>query len=91
MPYLHSVTDRTDNHGTYTDYDPLWPFGYGLSYTTFNYESISCSSDTLHGVDSLFVKIRVCNTGLRKGKEVVQLYVRDEYASIDPDFETNCI
>ena len=87
MPYLHTVSDRSDNFGTYTDYDPLWPFGFGLSYTTYNYQSISCSSDTLKGIDSLSVKIRVCNSGSRKGKEVVQLYIRDEYASIDPDFE----
>ena len=44
--------------------------------------------DNFHtGIDNLSVKIRVCNSGSRKGKEVVQLYIRDEYASIDPDFE----
>lgn len=87
MPYLHTVTDRADNYGTYTDYDPLWKFGYGLSYTNFLYKSITCSSNELIGPDSLFVSIDICNTGKISAKEVIQLYLRDEYASIDPDYE----
>lgn len=87
MPYLHTVTDRSDNNGTYTDYDPLWPFGYGLSYTQFDYDSIYTNSNTMYEDDSLEVLIEVSNAGTVNGKEVVQLYVRDDYASLDPDFE----
>ena len=87
MPYIHTVTDRADNFGTYSDYSPQWPFGFGLSYTTFNYDEISISSPFLVNNDTLTVKIKVTNTGNRSGKEVVQLYLRDDFASIDPDFE----
>ena len=70
MPYLHTVSDRADNHGTYTDYDPLWPFGYGLSYTTFNYESISCSSDTLQGEIVYLLKLEFAIQGQEKVKKL---------------------
>jgi beta-glucosidase len=87
MPYLHTVTDRADNFGGYTDYDPQWPFGFGMSYTTFRYDTIYTNTKTLAGNDTLTVSISVTNTGHRAGKEVVQLYSRDDFASIDPDFE----
>ena len=87
MPYIHTVTDRADNFGTYTDYDPQWPFGFGLSYTTFNYDTIFVSSPLLSKSDTLKVSVKVTNTGKRAGKEVIQLFLRDDFASIDPDFE----
>ena len=62
--------------------DPLWPFGFGLSYTTFLYESMQLSSDSLSFDDVLKVKVNVKNTGEREGKEVVQIYIRDEYCSV---------
>src|SRR5438132_8109720 len=55
---------------------PLYPFGYGLSYTTFRYERLRVSRDTLRGDDSMTVAVDVTNTGARGGDEVVQLYVR---------------
>lgn len=87
MPYIHTVSDRADNFGTYTDYDPQWPFGFGLSYTTFAYDTLSIDSPTLSGTDSLKIVIKITNTGKIIGKEVVQLFLRDDFASIDPDFE----
>ncbi|MDG1144964.1 MAG: glycoside hydrolase family 3 N-terminal domain-containing protein [Flavobacteriales bacterium] len=87
MPYIHTVTDRADNFGGYTDYDPQWPFGFGLSYTEFTYDKIALNKKELTKNDSLMVAIQLTNSGKRTGKEVVQLYLRDEYASIDPDFE----
>jgi len=87
MPYLHTVSDRADNFGGYTDYDPQWPFGFGLSYTTFTYDSIELNKTILTGNDSLQVSIKISNTGNRSGKEVVQLYLRDDFASLDPDYE----
>lgn len=62
--------------------DALWPFGYGLSYTTFLYESMQLSSDSLSFNDVLKVKVNIKNTGVREGKEVVQIYIRDEYCSV---------
>jgi beta-glucosidase len=87
MPYIHTVSDRADNHGGFTDYDPQWPFGFGLSYTTFQYDSIYTDKTEMKASDSLKVSIQVTNTGERSGKEIVQLYVRDEFATVDPDFE----
>ena len=55
---------------------PLYPFGYGLSYTTFAYDSLRASTDTLRDSDTLTVRVKVTNSGARAGDEVVQLYVR---------------
>lgn len=56
---------------------PLFPFGYGLSYTTFAYSDLSVSSHSLKDTDTLQVSVKVTNTGAMQGKEVVQLYVKD--------------
>lgn len=55
---------------------PLFPFGFGLSYTTFAYESMETDKELLHDTETVTVKVKVRNTGSRSGKEVVQLYVR---------------
>ncbi|MBC8303519.1 MAG: beta-glucosidase BglX [Pelagibacterales bacterium] len=61
---------------------PLYPFGYGLSYTTFEYSNIKIESKTLKMNNSINVSVELKNTGKFKGKEVVQLYIRDRIASI---------
>ncbi len=61
---------------------PLFPFGYGLSYTTFEYTDIQLSQSTITDEENLEVTVRVRNTGTRAGKEVIQLYVRDLEASV---------
>ena len=61
---------------------PLYPFGYGLSYTTFRYDRLRVSRDTLRGDDSLTVAVDVTNTGARGGDEVVQLYVRYPHSAV---------
>ncbi|MFA9379558.1 MAG: glycoside hydrolase family 3 C-terminal domain-containing protein [Acetanaerobacterium sp.] len=58
-----------------------YPFGYGLSYTTFAYSELQLSSHDLHDTDTLTVSVRVKNTGDRAGKEIVQLYVADHTGS----------
>jgi beta-glucosidase len=60
---------------------PLYPFGYGLSYTTFDYSGLSLSKSTLSSNESVTVSVNVKNTGKTAGKEVVQLYIRDIAAS----------
>jgi beta-glucosidase len=57
--------------------DPLYPFGYGLSYTTFTYGDIKLSSTSLKGNQVLNASVTVTNSGTRDGKETVQLYVHD--------------
>ena len=64
------------------DKEPLFPFGYGLSYTTFEYTGLSVSSSEINDSDKLTVSVTVKNTGLVAGKEVVQLYVRDLESSV---------
>ena len=56
---------------------PMFPFGHGLSYTTFTYGNVSASAKTLAPDGTLAVSVKVTNTGKRTGKEIVQLYVRD--------------
>jgi beta-glucosidase len=60
----------------------LFPFGYGLSYTTFAYSNPTVSAATFKDVDGLTVSVDVTNTGTRAGKEVVQLYVHDRESGL---------
>lgn len=62
--------------------EPLFPFGYGLSYTTFNYSPMTLSSNSMSASGSLQASVTVTNTGSREGAEVVQLYIRDLVGSI---------
>lgn len=57
--------------------EPLYPFGYGLSYTSFKYSPIKLSKNNLNSTDTITVSVDVSNTGNYDGKEVVQLYIRD--------------
>ncbi len=74
------------SQGTQRDYmdgraDPLYPFGFGLSYTTFSYDRLCCQS-VAEGDTLQLVSCMVTNTGHRDGEEVVQLYLTDETASV---------
>lgn len=89
--YAHKNTGRPFNNEpsakfktNYLDVanEPLYPFGYGLSYTTFSYSDISLSSTTLKKGEKLTVKLTVSNTGNFDGEEVVQLYIRDMVGSV---------
>jgi len=62
--------------------DPLYPFGYGLSYTAFDYSDIRLSKTQLKGNESLTVTVTITNTGKFAGEEVVQFYLRDQVASV---------
>lgn len=61
---------------------PLFPFGYGLSYTSFAYENISLSKEVMKDSDTIEVLVTVRNTGDRAGKEIVQLYVQSLDSSV---------
>lgn len=89
--YNHKSTGRPLPEGQWfqkfrTNYldvnnDPLFPFGYGLSYTSFAYSAPEASATKLKGNQTLTLSVNVTNTGKYAGKEVVQLYIRDVVGS----------
>jgi len=60
----------------------LYPFGYGLSYTTFEYNNLVIGSNSINNSDYVSVSVDITNTGSYNGEEVVQLYIRDVAASV---------
>jgi beta-glucosidase len=87
--YSHRPTGRPpaeNDHFTskYIDapWTPLWTFGHGLSYTTFSYSNLRLSAGSVRAGDSVVVNVDVTNRGRRSGDEVVQVYLRDEAASV---------
>lgn len=62
--------------------DPVYPFGYGLGYSSFSYSDLTLSSTSLKGNQKLTASVTVTNTGKYDGKEVVQLYIRDVVGSV---------
>lgn len=64
------------------DVEPLFPFGFGLSYTKFDYSDIQVDKNQLKDDESITVKVKVKNTGSMAGKEIVQLYVKDVESTI---------
>ena len=81
--YDHKHTETLDQTFGRKAFNPQWEFGYGLSYTTFQYSNLKISNDTL-STGNLQISVDVTNTGTTAGKEVVQLYIADRYASITP-------
>lgn len=86
--YNQKNTGRPYNeqHVTYSSYtdrekDALYPFGYGLSYTSFEYRDIALAKNSFTKNQNLKVSVTLTNTGKRKGREIVQLYIRDLVAS----------
>lgn len=91
--YNHLNTGRPVEDGSkvfrkyqsnYTDVTqgPLYPFGYGLSYTTYSYSPVTLSSPTMTAGSKITATATVTNTGSRDGDEIVQFYIRDRFASI---------
>lgn len=63
-------------------YDPQFPFGFGLSYTTYDYRDLTLGKESLGRGESQTVSVKVKNSGRVAGKEVVQLYLQDEFGSV---------
>lgn len=81
LVYNHHPTGRGDDYVDGSG-QPLFPFGYGLSYTTFHYDSLHVDKPRFHRNDTVVLRCHVTNTGAVAGDEVVQLYFRDELASM---------
>jgi beta-glucosidase len=81
LVYNHKPTGRGDDYENLTGL-PLFPFGYGLSYTTFEYSNLTIEKTVAKKGDKINVSFVVTNTGKRAGDEVAQLYLRDQIASV---------
>ena len=81
--YDHKHTETLDQSFGRNAFNPQWEFGFGMSYTNFEYSNLVISNDTLAN-GKLQISVTVTNTGKVAGKEVVQLYIADRYASITP-------
>ncbi|MDF9829693.1 glycoside hydrolase family 3 C-terminal domain-containing protein [Parabacteroides sp. PF5-6] len=75
LPPMMDYDIRNGRTYMYAKEKPLYPFGYGLSYTTFSYSNLTASTRTLQKGETLNVSVNIKNTGARDGEEVVQLYV----------------
>lgn len=86
--YDHKFTEeiREDVPNTYgnTGFNPQWPFGFGLSYTTFEISDLQVSNKQFSQNQDVTVTVKVKNTGNRAGKKAVELYSRDHFASVTP-------
>jgi beta-glucosidase len=87
--YDYKVSEETDTMQGAYDYNAVvsvqWPFGFGLSYTTFQYSNFQCSVQEFGADTELVFTVDVTNTGKVAGKEVVMLYSRDMVASMVPE------
>jgi len=81
LSYNHKPTGRGDDYLDLSG-QPLFPFGYGLSYTTFEYSKLAIEPAEIPATGKATVRATVKNTGTRAGDEVVQLYIRDVLASV---------
>ncbi len=81
LVYNHKPTGRGDDYNNLTG-QPLFPFGYGMSYTTFEYSDLKIDRNNISTSDSTVVRCKITNTGKLAGDEVVQLYIKDELASV---------
>ena len=63
--------------------EPLYPFGYGLSYTTFNIKNASSDKETYANNETIFLSVEIENTGTTDGKEVIQVYASKEDSEVD--------
>jgi len=82
VPAFYNYKPSARRGYLFEDVSPLFPFGYGLSYTTFAFANARLAKKTLRAGDSTRVLVDVKNTGKRAGSEVVQLYVRDLVSSV---------
>ena len=87
--YDYRVSEEMDKMEGAYDYDAVvsvqWPFGYGLSYTTFKYDNFKCAKTEFDANDNLIFTVDVTNIGNKAGKEVVMLFSRDMVASLTPE------
>ncbi|HET7374988.1 MAG TPA: glycoside hydrolase family 3 C-terminal domain-containing protein, partial [Gemmatimonadaceae bacterium] len=82
LPAFYNYKPSARRGYLFDDVSPLYPFGFGLSYTTFTIDNVRLSRDSIARDDTTSVLADVTNTGTRAGAEVVQMYVRDRVSSV---------
>ncbi len=91
LMYDHKYSEgiREDVPNVYGNgaYRPQWPFGFGLSYTQFEYADLKADKNVYSITDSIHVSVQIKNTGIVDGKLSVELYTQDLYATITPSFK----
>lgn len=85
LPYYHKKADIRDVNWGYNGFYPQFEFGFGLSYTQFEYSNLKLSADTISNSEELTISVDIKNMGSYEGKEVVQLYLKDLFATVSPD------
>ena len=85
LTYYHKKADIRDITWAYNGFYTQYEFGHGLSYTTFKHSNVKIDKDTITGSQELKISVNVKNTGSIEGKEVIQLYAKDLWASLAPD------
>ncbi|UMB52542.1 glycoside hydrolase family 3 C-terminal domain-containing protein [Lutibacter sp. A64] len=85
LPYYYKKADIRDISWGYDGFYPQFEFGFGLSYTTFEYSNLNIDKDTLSNSEGFKVSVTVKNTGDRAGNEVVEVFVKDLVATVSPD------
>jgi beta-glucosidase len=83
LPPMMDYDIRKGRTYMYSKAEPEYPFGYGLSYTTFQYSNLKTSAETVPGSGEISVSVDVKNTGQRAGDEVVQLYVKYQGSAVE--------
>lgn len=82
--YIHKPSEGSGNPQG-GESNPQYPFGFGLSYTTFSYSNLTINKNSFDAGETATISVNVTNTGNRRGKEVVQLFISDLIASLTPD------
>jgi len=85
LTYYHKKTDIRDVNWNFDGFYPQFEFGFGLSYTTFEYSNLKISNEIINEHDELKISVDVSNTGKITGKETVQVYIKDIVATVAPD------
>jgi beta-glucosidase len=82
LPSFYNYKPSARRGYLFDDVSPLYPFGFGLSYTTFAFRNVRLEKKILRPDERTRVLVDVTNTGKREGTEVVQLYIRDQVSSV---------
>jgi beta-glucosidase len=82
--YIHKPSEGAGNPQG-GENDPQYPFGFGLSYTSFSYSNLTINKNNFDAGETATISVTVANTGNKQGKEVVQLFISDLIASLTPD------